>query len=306
MPQRCHAHQLPEVKDEAAGLAINPDAVLQACRELEYEGLVAGRPGIGTFVTTVAAILGARLAAAACAGSAASTADGSHPATPTTSAPSYPGTTVPSPVTARPASAAPTTSPAPSATPLPGVADCVGAPNRLRVRPANITLACADNGWGVEKMAWTSWTTSAAMGRGTFWEKLCKPSCADSRIGTYPAAVTLSAVKTSSQGPRFSRENQRHPDEPAGPAKLLCTLLRPLRYGRRFLPGGQLPEYPDIRDVLLPPWPAVAQVRELLLHGQHAGDAHGQHPRALECHRLVAEGSWREQPVGPSPQGLAE
>ena len=35
----------------AAGLAINPYTVLKAFRELEYEGLTAARPGIGTFVT---------------------------------------------------------------------------------------------------------------------------------------------------------------------------------------------------------------------------------------------------------------
>ena len=43
--------QLPKVKDVAAGLALNPNTVLKAYRELEYEGLVAARPGIGTFVT---------------------------------------------------------------------------------------------------------------------------------------------------------------------------------------------------------------------------------------------------------------
>jgi GntR family transcriptional regulator len=43
--------QLPKVKDVVAGLAINPNTVLKAYRELEYEGLVAARPGIGTFVT---------------------------------------------------------------------------------------------------------------------------------------------------------------------------------------------------------------------------------------------------------------
>jgi GntR family transcriptional regulator len=35
--------QLPTVKDVAAGLAINPNTVLKAYRELEYEGLVAAR-----------------------------------------------------------------------------------------------------------------------------------------------------------------------------------------------------------------------------------------------------------------------
>jgi GntR family transcriptional regulator len=43
--------QLPKVKDVAAGLAINPNTVLKAYRELEYERLVTARPGLGTFVT---------------------------------------------------------------------------------------------------------------------------------------------------------------------------------------------------------------------------------------------------------------
>jgi GntR family transcriptional regulator len=43
--------QLPTVKDVVALLAINPNTVLKAYRELERDGLVAARPGIGTFVT---------------------------------------------------------------------------------------------------------------------------------------------------------------------------------------------------------------------------------------------------------------
>jgi GntR family transcriptional regulator len=43
--------QLPTVKDVVAGLAINPNTVLKAYRELEREGLVGARPGVGTFVT---------------------------------------------------------------------------------------------------------------------------------------------------------------------------------------------------------------------------------------------------------------
>lgn len=43
--------QLPTVKDVVARLAINPNTVLKAYRELERAGLVAARPGIGTFVT---------------------------------------------------------------------------------------------------------------------------------------------------------------------------------------------------------------------------------------------------------------
>ena len=43
--------QLPTVKDVSGALAINPNTVLKAYRELEYEGLAAARPGVGTFVT---------------------------------------------------------------------------------------------------------------------------------------------------------------------------------------------------------------------------------------------------------------
>ena len=43
--------RLPTVKDVAAALAINPNTVLKAYRELEHAGLAAGRPGLGTFVT---------------------------------------------------------------------------------------------------------------------------------------------------------------------------------------------------------------------------------------------------------------
>ena len=43
--------QLPTVKDVVGKLAINPNTVLKAYRELEYQGLVAARPGVGTFVT---------------------------------------------------------------------------------------------------------------------------------------------------------------------------------------------------------------------------------------------------------------
>jgi GntR family transcriptional regulator len=42
--------QLPKVKDVVAALAINPNTVLKAYRELEHKGLAAGRPGQGTFV----------------------------------------------------------------------------------------------------------------------------------------------------------------------------------------------------------------------------------------------------------------
>jgi GntR family transcriptional regulator len=42
--------QLPKVRDVVSDLAINPNTVLKAYRELEMKGLAAGRPGQGTFI----------------------------------------------------------------------------------------------------------------------------------------------------------------------------------------------------------------------------------------------------------------
>lgn len=42
--------RLPTVKEVVGALAINPNTVLKAYRDLEREGLVEGRQGVGTFV----------------------------------------------------------------------------------------------------------------------------------------------------------------------------------------------------------------------------------------------------------------
>lgn len=42
--------RLPRVREVVAALAINPNTVLKAYRELEQKGLAAGRPGLGTFI----------------------------------------------------------------------------------------------------------------------------------------------------------------------------------------------------------------------------------------------------------------
>jgi GntR family transcriptional regulator len=42
--------QLPTVREVVAQITINPNTVLKAYRDLEREGLIASRPGQGTFV----------------------------------------------------------------------------------------------------------------------------------------------------------------------------------------------------------------------------------------------------------------
>jgi GntR family transcriptional regulator len=42
--------QLPTAREVVEDLAINPNTVLKAYRELEHQGFVHGRPGAGTFI----------------------------------------------------------------------------------------------------------------------------------------------------------------------------------------------------------------------------------------------------------------
>jgi GntR family transcriptional regulator len=42
--------RLPRIKEVVESLAINPNTVLKAYRQLETKGIAAGRPGVGTFI----------------------------------------------------------------------------------------------------------------------------------------------------------------------------------------------------------------------------------------------------------------
>ncbi len=44
--------QLPTVKEVVRQVAVNPNTVLRAYRDLEHEGLVVSRPGLGTFIAS--------------------------------------------------------------------------------------------------------------------------------------------------------------------------------------------------------------------------------------------------------------
>ncbi len=48
--------QLPRIRDVTASLAVNPDTVQKAYRELETRGIAAGRRGRGTFVVAAPAV----------------------------------------------------------------------------------------------------------------------------------------------------------------------------------------------------------------------------------------------------------
>ena len=56
--------RLPRIKDVTRSLAVNPDTVMKAYRELEVRGIAAGRPGLGTFIVAAPEVAGLREMAA--------------------------------------------------------------------------------------------------------------------------------------------------------------------------------------------------------------------------------------------------
>jgi Bacterial regulatory proteins, gntR family len=62
--------QLPRIKDVTRSLAVNPDTVMKAYRELELRSIAAGRPGVGTFIMRAPEVGGLRTASASATGRA--------------------------------------------------------------------------------------------------------------------------------------------------------------------------------------------------------------------------------------------
>lgn len=90
-----------------------------------------------------------------------------------------------------PAPAAPVTRAGPAATAAQYVVlNCLDM-DRAQVKPGTIVLACADDGLGLTRLHWTSWTTQLASAYGTEWENDCKPNCAQGHLHYYPVVAVL-------------------------------------------------------------------------------------------------------------------
>jgi hypothetical protein len=89
-------------------------------------------------------------------------------------------------------------SPASAATPPSYFNDC-GYPE---YKPQSLTEFCADAGNGVTKIKWSSWTSTNALGTGSFYVKLCDPNCADGKVVWAKAKVVLSGAKFT-RGKRY-------------------------------------------------------------------------------------------------------
>ena len=69
-------------------------------------------------------------------------------------------------------------------------------------KPQSLTEFCADAGNGVTKIKWSSWTSTKAVGTGSFYVKLCDPNCADGKVAWAKAKVVLSGSKFT-RGKRY-------------------------------------------------------------------------------------------------------
>jgi hypothetical protein len=85
------------------------------------------------------------------------------------------------------------------------VLDCSYKPE---AKPKDYTLACADDGLGLENMHWTRWTSHGAAGHGTFYEKICTPECPSGHVEQLRVRVTLrgsAAVKGHSGDRQYTK-----------------------------------------------------------------------------------------------------
>ena len=68
------------------------------------------------------------------------------------------------------------------------VVDCSG---QQQTRPSSFILTCADANDALTGLHWASWAASQAFGTGTEKVNACTPDCADGKLVSYPALITL-------------------------------------------------------------------------------------------------------------------
>ncbi len=65
-------------------------------------------------------------------------------------------------------------------------------------KPESLTQYCADAGTGVVRIKWSSWSSTRAVGTGSYYVNQCVPDCADGKLLWAKVKVVLS-------GPKFTR-----------------------------------------------------------------------------------------------------
>jgi hypothetical protein len=74
---------------------------------------------------------------------------------------------------------------------VPAMPGCVPG-QKPAVRPAKITITCADANFYVTRLRWTSWSAKTAAAAGVAHVNSCTPNCAAGKFHTYAATVALS------------------------------------------------------------------------------------------------------------------
>lgn len=58
-------------------------------------------------------------------------------------------------------------------------------------KPETIMIYCGDGGAYIDKINWTSWRQTGAVGTGEYYRNLCESDCADGQIVHYPVNILL-------------------------------------------------------------------------------------------------------------------
>lgn len=78
-----------------------------------------------------------------------------------------------------------------------GLPDCLGHP---QVRPHAVVFACADDGFGVDRLSWATWGGAQAIGLGSAYANDCKPTCVAGHVHRYPVVLIASGTQRCPNG----------------------------------------------------------------------------------------------------------
>ena len=84
-----------------------------------------------------------------------------------------------------------------AAAPVRGLPDCLGKP---QVRPHEVVFACADDGFGVDRLTWVTWGGARAVGLGSAYANDCKPTCVAGHVQRYRAVLIVSGTQRCPNG----------------------------------------------------------------------------------------------------------
>ena len=79
-----------------------------------------------------------------------------------------------------------------AAAPARGLPDCLGKP---QVQPHEVVFACADDGFGVDRLTWLTWGGARAVGVGSAYANDCKPTCVAGHVHRYRAVLIVGGTQ---------------------------------------------------------------------------------------------------------------